>query len=199
MSEVKRRLTRTAAATGWTVRRRDAGAVVLGTSIVYLFGFLLVRGDVLLVGGATGGLTIEIVSNPLAVMFEPGPGPFTFEPIALIEIAAVQFLFSPLNLLLSAIVAVLVGVNFALSYLAIVRPTACGLGAGSGILAAVPALLSGSACCAPVLLLVLGIGAGGVLLSAVTWLYPIGILLLVLSTIYLGGLIRPPTDLDADA
>lgn len=183
-----RRLRRTASTLTLAVRRPDSLAVLAATTLAYLVGYLWATGDLATTGS---GWSMMVVPEPLSRMFEPGPGPFRYEPIALIDAGALRILFSPLNAGLAAGLSVLVGFNLALSYLAIRQPASCGIGAGSGALAAVPALLSGSACCAPVILLVLGIQAGGLMLAAITWLLPAGVIALLAALIYLGGRIDP--------
>jgi hypothetical protein len=92
-----------------------------------------------------------------------------------------------MNIVIGLLVAPLVGVSLALTYLAVVKPQSCGIGVGSGLLASVPALLSGTVCCGPVVLLALGIQASGLLVSLFAWLLPIGVALLAGSLVYLGG------------
>jgi hypothetical protein len=85
-----------------------------------------------------------------------------------------------LNTLIGVLVAGLVGLNLAVSYLAWTQPAACGVGGpASGLAASVPALLSGAACCGPVVLLALGIQVSGILLTTVQYLLPVAVLLLV--------------------
>ena len=81
----------------------------------------------------------------------------------------------------------LVGLNLGPTYLAIVQPAACGIGAGTGLLASVPALLSGTVCCGPVILIAIGIQASGLLLTMFAWLLPLGVLLMGLSLVYVAG------------
>jgi hypothetical protein len=98
----------------------------------------------------------------------------------------VTYLFS-LNTPIGGAIAALVGLNLALSYLAYTSPAACGIGSQSaGLFASVPALLSGSACCGPVVLVVLGIQASGVLLSAFQFLLPVAVLALFGSLVLVG-------------
>jgi len=55
------------------------------------------------------------------------------------------------------------------------------------VLAAVPALLSGTACCGPVVLLAVGVTGSGALLSLFAWLLPIGALALLASLAYVAS------------
>jgi len=56
-----------------------------------------------------------------------------------------------------------------------------------GVLAAVPTLPSGTACCGPVVLLAVGVTAGGALVSLFAWLVPIGAVALLGSLAYVAG------------
>ncbi|AGN00650.1 hypothetical protein L593_03495 [Salinarchaeum sp. Harcht-Bsk1] len=164
-------------------RWRPLAVLVVGT-LAYLLAFLYAMGDLEFEAAGWG---ITTVAEPWQRMLEPGPGPYTHEPIALVEFSAGQLLFSPLNTLLGLGLAVLVGTNLALSFLAITQPKSCGVGAGTGLAAAIPALLGGSACCAPTLLIVLGIQAGSLLVGLLAWLLPIGATLLVVTLVYVAG------------
>ncbi len=179
----------TAGAIRAALTRPRSLVVTLAVSVVYLFGYLYAIGDLSIRHGVGVGIDVP-VEEPLTHMLTR-TGPASFEAIAFVDLEPFRLLFSPLNTLLGIGLATLVGVNIALSYLVITQPRSCGIGAGSGVLASIPALLSGSACCAPVVLIVLGIQASGLLLTAMTWLLPIGIVLLVGSLVYLGGKIDP--------
>ncbi len=183
------RLSVTASAIRAVFTRPRPLLVTIAVSLAYLLGYLYAIGDLSIRRGIGVGIDMPI-EEPLVRMLER-TGPASFEAIAFIDLEPFRLLFSPLNTLLGIGLAALVGVNIALSYLAITQPRACDIGAGSGVLASIPALLSGSACCAPVVLIVLGIQASGLLLTVMTWLLPIGIILLVGSLVYLGGKIDP--------
>jgi hypothetical protein len=103
----------------------------------------------------------------------------------------VTYLFS-LNTILGLGLSALVGLNLALTVLAWTQPNACGLGESStAVLATIPALLSGTACCGPVVLIVLGIQASGILLTGVQFLLPIAVCILVGSLVLVGRQINP--------
>ena len=188
---------RTASAVRGALRRRDSAAVCAVVTAAYCLGFLVAIGDLSVRAGV--GWSVLIVDEPLVRAFEPGPGPFTYEGIAIVDLWIARYLFSPVNALVGIALSALVGANLALSYLAVVQPKACGIGAGTGVLASVPALLSGTACCAPVILVVLGIQASAALLSLFAWLLPLGVALLLLSLAYLAGRIDPAVLWDRSA
>lgn len=186
---------RTGAASRGALRRRDAATAFGVVSLVYLLGFLYAIGDLAIRPGIGTGLIV--VEEPLSRAFEPGPGPFAYEGIAVLDLGIARYLFSPVNLLLGLGLSALVGLNLALSYLAVTQPRSCGVGAGTGLLVSVPALLSGTACCAPVVLIVLGIQASALVLSLFVWLLPIGVVALLVSLLYVATRIDP-TVLDDD-
>jgi len=165
-----------------TLARRDGRAAVVGVGAAYLLVYLVAIAD-LAPGG--GDPTLRVVADPLARMVETR-GPLSFEPVALVAAGPVTYLFSPLNAGLGGLLGALVGLNAGATYLRIRRPAACGAAAPAGVLAGIPALLSGTACCGPVIFLVLGIQATGTLLTAVAWLTPLAAVLLVGSLLWLG-------------
>lgn len=171
------------------ITRPKVFAIVAGTAIAYLAVFLFVVGDLFTQSG--GGYGIVVVEDPLTRLFEPGPGPFTYEAIALVNLGSVSLLFSPVNFGLGIGLATLVGLNLGAGYLALTQPKSCGIEAGTGLLAAVPALLAGSACCAPAVFLALGVTASGALLTAFIWAIPIAVLLLIGSFGYLLTKVSP--------
>ena len=176
-------LARTRDATLLTVRRRDAAAVFLATTTVYILAYLWAIGHL---SSGLGGVEVVIIDDALAQLFRQARGQLAFRPVARVSLGPVTYLFS-LNTPIGGAIAALVGLNLALSYLAYTSPAACGIGSQSaGLFASVPALLSGSACCGPVVLVVLGIQASGVLLSAFQLLLPVAVLALFGSLVLVG-------------
>jgi len=186
--DVRGRLVQTRQAVGGAARRWDTIGIFAATTLAYLLIYLWAIQEFSLSSGSS--FSVMVVNDPLARMFEPGIGRFLFEPIAIIDLGFATYLFSPINSGIGLVIAGLVGANFALMYLSYVQPAACGVGTSSGMLAAVPAILSGGTCCAPLLFLVLGITATGTMLSIITWLLPVGLVVLVASVIYLAGQIN---------
>lgn len=164
-----------------TARRRDARAVAVLASIGYLVTFLFVTGD--LSYRPDVGVRFLVVADPVERLFAR-TGPASFGAIGMIDAGVVRLLVSPFNLVIGLGIAVLVGVNLALSSLAIRRPAECGIGAGSGVIASLPALLSGTICCGPVVLLAVGVQASAALMTVFAWLLPLGTVLLLVSLAY---------------
>jgi hypothetical protein len=181
---LRQRLVDTKSAIGLAIRRRDSIAVLLTVIVTYLLTYLWTAGDLSFRPDVEPGLLV--VSEPLGRVFLR-TGPASFEAIAVLDTGVLRLLVSPMNIVIGLLVATLVGVSLALTYLTVVKPQSCGIGAGSGLLASVPALLSGTVCCGPVVLLALGIQASGLLVSLFAWLLPVGVALLAGSLVYLGG------------
>jgi hypothetical protein len=169
-------LARTRRAVALTVERRDGRAVVGGVAALYLLIYLYAVGHLSVAPGRTE-VDAFVVADPLVRMFQQ-TGPLTFEPVARVVAGPVSFLFAPLTLLVGGVLAALVGLNLGVSYLLWRRPERCGLSPSKSVLASVPALLSGSACCGPVVLIVLGVQATGALLTVFAWLTPAAAVLL---------------------
>ena len=179
-------LSRTRAATRLTLTRWDSRLVVAGVGLVYLLGYLYAIGDL---APGLGGYGVVVAADPLGTLFRTTSGPFSFSPVALVRVGPLSYLLS-LNTLVGLGLALLVGLNLGLTYLTRRQPAACGLGSSAGVLAGLPALLSGTACCGPVVLLALGIQASGLLLTAVQVLVPVAVLVLLASLVLVGRQVR---------
>lgn len=175
--------------TNQALRNRDTLVVFLGSMVVYTGIFLWAIGDLFL--GFDAGLSLHVVDEPLSRMFEPGPGPYTYEGIAMIELGVLLLIFSPLNTALGGMLGVLVALNMALVYEIARRPRQCGLETGTAFAASFPALLAGSACCAPAIFLALGVTATGTLLALFAVLLPLAFLLLIGSLLFVTSKLTP--------
>ena len=181
-------VSRTIAATAEVFRRPDATLVVVGTAVGYLLIYLYALGHL---APGIGGFDVTVVSGTLRKFFQPELGPFSFTPVARVSVGPVTYLLS-LNTVLGLGIASLVGLNLGLTYLAWRQPAACGIGSSSsGFLASIPAVLSGTACCGPVVLIVLGIQASGIIVTAFQFLLPIAVVLLLGSLVLVGRQIDP--------
>ena len=181
-------LGRTRRATEMVLGRRDAKAVFGAVTVGYLLVYLWALGHL---APGLGGYSVSVVTDPLAAFFRPALGPFSFTPVASVRLGPVTYLFS-LNSVLGLGLAVLVGLTLALTYLAWTQPAACGVGKSStGVVASLPAVLSGTACCGPVVLIALGIQASGAVLTAFDFLLPVSAVLLVGSLVLVARQVDP--------
>jgi len=170
------------------VGRRDSATVVAVVTVGYLLAYLWATGDLSLRTEVAPG--VLVIDDPLGRLFAR-TGPASFGAIATVDTGVVRLLLSPVNVAIGGVVAGLVGINLGMTYLAVRRPKACGIGAGAGLLASVPALLSGTVFCGPVVLLAVGVQATAVVLTGFAWLLPIGVVLLLASLAYVATKIDP--------
>lgn len=181
-------LSRTRAGLGAALGRRDGLAVLVVTSVGYLLAYLYALGHL---APGLGGWDVFVVADPLSKFFEPALGPLSYRPVARVRFGPLTYLFS-FNTVIGLGVAVLVGLNMALTTLVWRQPASCGVGERSTpLVASVPALLSGSACCGPVVFLAFGIQASSTLLTLFEFLLPLSVLLLLGSLVLVGRQFEP--------
>lgn len=181
------RRTVTALAIAW--RRRDTRVVILAVGVGYLLLYLVTVGDLAFVGDRTRPPSIRVVDDLARGLASVGF--FRFAAIAVVAVGPITYLFSPLNLALALLLASLVAANFALAYLGLVQPRACGLESSTGVLAGIPALLSGAACCGPTILLVIGVQASATIITGFQLLVPVALVMLVGGLLLIGRQIDP--------
>lgn len=167
-----------------SVGDRTGQAVFATATAGYLLLYLAAIRDLGL-AAASRGFQATVVSEPLARAVQRG-GYYQFEPIGQVTVGPISYLFSPGNVAVGLGLAALVGINLAVTLYTRRRPTACSTRAPTGAIAGIPALLSGSACCGPLLLIVLGVQATATVLTAFQVLLPAATALLALSLLYLG-------------
>lgn len=149
--------------------------IAVVSAVVYLALFLVALQDVTL-GGRGFGLDTAAWGR----IFER-TGPVTFEPLARLTVPGLTILISPLNLLLGGALSALVGCNLAVGWLALRRPRVCRSSRSAGALASLPALLAGGACCAPGVVLILGLQVSSLTMTLFRVAIPLAGLLLVVT------------------
>jgi hypothetical protein len=158
---------------------RPARAVALASGIAYLLVYLLTIGDVVisrapLVDEAPLVQTVDEWTRMFRARVT-----FIYEPVAAVYVTSrLAYFLSPVNLLLAGPLSALVGLNFAFVAFAMKRPEACGRVSRKGVLASVPALFLGFACCAPTILVALGSAAASVTMGFIAVraaLYPVAL------------------------
>lgn len=181
-------LARTRAGIGLTLRRRDGLAVLLAATGAYLLVYLYALGHL---APGLGGFDVFVVADPLGTLLEPALGPLSYSPVARVRAGPVTYLFS-FNTVIGLGLALLVGLNLTLSAVAWRQPAACSIGESSTpLFAGLPAILSGSACCGPVVLIALGIQASSALLTVFQFLLPVSVLLLLGTIVLVGRRFEP--------
>jgi hypothetical protein len=150
-------------------------AFIVLVTLAYGGIYLWLNGDIS--GGGTGGFQAAFPAWERA--FE-ARSPFQFEPVGLLQAGTVVWTFSPLNTLLALVMGGLMGLALAAGWKVWKAPRQCGLGAsGAGALAGIPALLAGGACCAPLVLIWLGLPIAGTVASISPLLVPLALVILL--------------------
>jgi len=149
--------------------------VVVVSGGVYLILFLIALQDI-----SRGGRAFQFLTVPFSRMFER-TGALTFEPIAQLTLPGLTILISPVNVLIGLGISLLVGLNLAITWLAFRQPRACRFNRSTGVLASLPALLAGGACCAPAIVLILGLQVSSLLMGVFQVLIPVSVVLLVIT------------------
>jgi len=157
------------------LRKPTYRRLAAGISFVYLILFMAALQDISL-----GGSGVQFLTTDWNLAFERS-GAFTFEPIAQLTVPGVTVLLSPINLTISTMLAILVGLNLTVTYIAFRQPRACTFNRSSGILASLPALLAGGACCAPAIILILGLQLSSLMVAAFQVMIPVSGMLLLLT------------------
>ncbi|MFB6281807.1 MAG: hypothetical protein ABEH40_07295 [Haloferacaceae archaeon] len=176
-------LRRTRGVLARSLDRRDGRLTFLAVLVAYPVLYLVSLGHLTLGGG--GGVGLLVVPDPVARAFA-ARSPFSYEPVARVAVGPVLWLVAPLNLLIGGVLALLVAANAAVAVVTTRSPAACGVGSRSGPIAGALGLLSGTACCGPAVLFVLGVQATGTLLTAFGALVPTAAALLVGSLLLTG-------------
>jgi len=120
--------------------------------------------------------------EPLAMLYKQRTL-FYFEGIAIINLPVATYLFSPVNLIVGLALGALVGLNLASSRAVAKQKRGRSRPAGP-LAASVLALLAGTACSAPIVLVLLGIQASAALLAFFSALVPLALVLLVAALVY---------------
>lgn len=150
-------------------RHRRTGLIAASlTLLVYLFSI----GD--LAVSASGRFTGAPVFRTAPEQLLQVRAPHLFEPVlAWHPTSHLAIFLSPVNRLLGAVVAALVGCNIAVAAHAAGQAASCRRTRYARLLGALPAFLLGFACCVPTFLLVLGASTAAALLPVLIPLRPV--------------------------
>jgi hypothetical protein len=185
---MRERLRRTGRTVAAALRRRDGRAAAVLAMAGYLPLYLLSLGHL---SFGSRGVVIRVVEDPLLRAVQP-VRPFVWEPVGRIVVGPVDLLVAPVNVGLGGVLSLLVALNLAVGVVAWRSPRACGVDRSAGVLAGLPALLSGATCCGPGLLFLVGVQATGALVAGVAYATPVAVGLLVGSLFVVGGRADPP-------
>lgn len=148
------------------------------TTLVYLLLYLVALGD----------LSFDNTVRPFDAWLAPTAGdlwtrarvPFQFEAIAVVELPLTTWLVSPLNMLIGFALGSLAGLQLAFTRVAWRCARGCGRRPTTGLLAALPALLAGHACCVPALFVLLSLQITATVITVMSIMIPLAFLLLAI-------------------
>jgi hypothetical protein len=166
-------------------RNRLSGALGLAYALFYLYSL----GDFTFYGPPAWGGYINALSWDRVFTAR---APFQFEGVAVLELGYLVWLVSPLNLLIALLLSGLLAANVHGALYLSAQPQACRTGSGGVLMSALPAVMAGGACCAPSLLLLLGIPGLGALGAYFGWLVPVSLLALMVNRIWQNRRGAPP-------
>lgn len=152
------------------------------SSIIYLLFYLIAIQNIALT--SQENFNYIIVSNPLETTFN-SQSFLQYEAIMQVVLPPIIVAISPINILIGLILSLLVGLNISLVYRLYKQPNQCKIRDSTGIISILPPLLSGAACCAPAIVLILGLQVTATMMTIFSIMLPISFVLLVLSIIYL--------------
>lgn len=155
--------------------------LALSTGLLYGLFYLYAIGDISFIGPPAWDAYISDLSleNMLSAR-----GTMLFETVGAVEMGYFIWLVSPVNLLVCGLLSGLLAANVHGVLFLRSQPQVCS-GGGRGLVAGgLPALLAGGACCAPSLILLLGIPALGAFGALLGWLIPVSVLALGLNRIW---------------
>ncbi len=169
--------------------------ILLVTSVAYLLFYFVVTGILFL--GGSGSFTVFVSESWLSLILRERT-PFNWEPIGFISLGALTIFLAIPNIIFGVITAGLVGANISVSAYTYAARTMCRINPSQSVLSAVPALLTGVACCGPTLLLSLGIASATLTVAFVSFLpflFPLALLGLISSLFWAGWRISKSNEL----
>lgn len=151
------------------VRPLDARVPALAVGAIYALGYLYALGDIDWAQQAAWGFRVGDLALAQWITMRSA---FYFEAVAIADIGHLAVLISPLNLAIAVGLASLLTLNIHGAIELRRRPALCRRRPGT-LLGGLPALLAGGACCAPSLVLLLGVPGLGAFAALFGWLIPL--------------------------
>lgn len=129
--------------------QRRFGVVALASAAVYVVLYLAAMQYLVIAPGPARSLVaLELLSDWRSLAFRQR-GPFLFEPIGALQVGPLAVFLSIPNLAIALGLGSLVGANVAVSYYEFRQRGMRGVRGVHVLLATIPALISGAACCFP--------------------------------------------------
>ncbi|MHA2424001.1 MAG: hypothetical protein ACXAEF_04390 [Candidatus Thorarchaeota archaeon] len=165
---------------------RRSKVIMSIVAIGYLLFYFVVTSIITFSG--QGDLSLFISESwPSLILRERTP--FNWEPIGFISLGAITIFLAIPNIVFGVITSALVGANVSVSAYTYSARKMCRINPSQSVLSAVPALLTGVACCGPTFLLSIGIASATVTVAFVSilpFLFPIALVGLVGALLWAG-------------
>jgi len=161
--------------------------IATAVSFLYLVFYLAITG-ILTINFETSSFDLFVSENWMILILRER-APFNWEPIGLLSIGILDIYLAIPNIIFGSIVGIFVGINIAISAYTYKTRNMCKINPSSSVLTAVPALLTGVACCGPTFLLSLGVASATLSIAFVSilpLLFPAAIIGLILSLFWSG-------------
>ncbi len=162
----------------WSFEKPARRWAALAAGFLYAGFYLYAIGQIVLnrsVVSPEDGPAFVVAPDWVSRVFDPIAG-YTFEPVAaLYPFNGFAFFIAPPNLLIGAVLGGLIALNVATAAYALATVRSCRRLSWTGMLGSLPALLTGFACCVPMVGLVLGANLALALISLQTFLLPLGV------------------------
>lgn len=177
--------------------RRLKGAG-LGVGVAYALIYLYALGHIAITPGRAADPTGSVFRVVGLENLWRERAPYNYEPVAVFQPweGFAIFLAVP-NLVIAAILGTLVALNVVLFVHTYVHYRQCGLKSTYGLVASLPAFLSGFACCAPSFALIVGAISASAFVPFIEVVMPVAIVALLLSLGW--NLLRPLSGMGASA
>ncbi|MHA1909283.1 MAG: hypothetical protein ACW98Y_18445 [Candidatus Thorarchaeota archaeon] len=154
---------------------RRSKAILSIVAIAYLLFYLVVTSIITFSSQSNFNLFVSD-SWPSLIFRERTP--FNWEPIGFLSLGVITIFLAIPNIVFGIITAALVGANISVSAYTYTARKMCRINPSQSVLSAVPALLTGVACCGPTFLLSLGIASATVTVAFVSilpFLFPLAL------------------------
>ncbi len=175
--------------------------MVSAVTVLYLVTYLWSIGD--LVVTATGhsrfgaAPSIQVAADWPAKLLRQ-TAPFSYEPVLAARLTGhIQLFLAPVNVALGLLLGGLAGANLAAAIHLYRTAATCRRRSFAGLLGVLPGFLTGFACCAPTVTLLLGTQVAAVLIGLRNWLFPLALVILLAGLAWSARRLAgrgPPTD-----
>ncbi len=180
--------------------------MVSAVTMLYLVTYLWSIGDIVVTASDQSRLaavgSIQVAADWPAKLLRQ-TAPFSYEPVLAARLTShIQLFLAPVNVALGLLLGGLVGANLAAAIHLYRTAATCRRRSFAGLLGALPGFLTGFACCAPTLALLLGAQVAAVLIGLRNWLFPLALAMLLAGLAWSARRLAgrgPPTDGGASA